>query len=182
MHKIILRGDKVILRPIKVSDANRFIKWLSSPDVNKYTTRKPVSLKEEIKWIKSLSKNKDEIHWAIDTKDEIHIGSIGLEINKQDKKAGFDIFIGDKSYWGQGYGYEASLLIMNYAFTKLKLHRIYLSVYIYNSRAIKLYKKLGFKIEGRGRESIFYKNKFYDQIFMGILKKEWLKYYKKIKK
>lgn len=172
---MILKGEKVILRPIKLSDTPRFVEWLADSKVNQYTTRKRITLKEEKKWIKSLARKKDEIHWAIDTKDNIHIGSVGLEIRRQDKKADFDILIGDKSYWGKGYGFDVACLVMNYAFRKLRLHRVYLNVYSYNKRAIGLYKNLGFKVEGIGRESVYYKNKFYDQFYMGILRKEWRK-------
>jgi RimJ/RimL family protein N-acetyltransferase len=53
-----------------------------------------------------------------------------------------------------------------------------LDVYSYNPRAIKVYKRLGFKIEGKNREHAFWQDKFYDAYYMGILDREW----KKIKK
>jgi len=48
-----------------------------------------------------------------------------------------------------------------------------LGVYDYNPRAIKVYKNLGFKLEGVKRDNVFYKDKFYDDLEMGILRKEW---------
>ena len=170
---MILKGKKVILRPIRLSDASRFVKWLSDPTVNKFTTRRPIFLKEERKWIRSLLKNRDDFHLAIDTKDGVHIGSVGLEIQKRDRKADFDILIGDKNYWDRGYGTDATYVMLDYGFRKLKLHRIFLRVFKFNKRAIKIYKKLGFKMEGTGREAVFNKGKFYDLVYMGILRKEW---------
>ena len=165
-----------MLRPIRMSDAPRFVKWLSDPSVNKFTTKKPVSLKEEKAWIKSISKQKNEVNFAIDTKEGIHIGSTNFHnIFKDDKYAVFDILIGDKRYWNKGYGTEASSILIDFGFKKLKLHRIGLSVYEYNPRAVALYKKLGFKLEGRKRESVLYKKKFYDELTMGLLRSEWLK-------
>jgi hypothetical protein len=58
------------------------------------------------------------------------------------------------------------------------LHRIELDVYEYNPRAIKVYKRLGFKQEGIKREHNLYKGNYYDTLHMGLLKKEW----KQIKK
>lgn len=173
---MILKGEKVILRPVKLNDAQRFVKWLSDPEVNKFTTRRKITLKEEKKWIRDFPARKEDKIFAIDTKDGIHIGSIGLHhIDSRDKNARFGILIGDKKYWNQGYGRNATKVILNYAFNKLKLHRIDLGVYSYNSRAIKVYKKLGFKLEGIKREAVFHKGKFYNDLCMGILRKEWSK-------
>lgn len=185
---MILKGEKTILRPIKMADAPRFVKWLSDDEVNKFTTRKFTTYKKELeetkKWIKNFSKYKNDLQFAIDTKEKIHIGSIALKnIDKRDSNATMDILIGDKNYWNRGYGSDAMKVLLNFGFKKLNLHKINLDgggVYEYNLRAIKAYKRLGFKKEGVNRESVLYKGKFYDCIPMGILRSEWLK--KNVKK
>ena len=135
-------------------------------------------IKEEKKWIKGLNKNKFEKDFAIDTKKGIHIGSVGLYLEKQDKGAKFGILIGDKHYWNQGLGTEATKLILEYGFKKRRVHRIQLAVYSYNKRAVAVYKKLGFRLEGISREGVFYHGKFYDEYHMGLLRKEWLRHKK----
>jgi len=170
---MILKGKLTVLRPITLKDAPRFVRWLADPAVNKFTTRSKATLKEEVKWIRGLPKAKNSVNWAIDTKEGVHIGSIGLEFNKQDKRAIYDILIGDKQYWSKGYGYDATKTLLDYAFKKLKLHRVSLSVYAYNERAIKLYEKLGFKKFGIGRENIYYHHKFYNCVYMDMLNREW---------
>lgn len=174
---MILKGEKVILRPIIMADAPRFVKWLSDPEVNKFTSRKRMNLKEEKQWIKGLSKKlKTEKHFAIDMKDKIHIGSIDLRgIDLRDKKCKLGVLIGDKNYWNKGYGSDAIKILLDYGFKKLKLNRIELGVYSYNQRAIKVYNRLGFKLEGVKREDVFYKNKYHNSFVMGILKREWVK-------
>lgn len=173
-----LRGEKVILRPIRINDAPRFVIWLKDEETRKFLSANPrgISLKEENKWIESLAKKKkSEKHFAIDTGESIHIGSSGLFLNLENKSAKLGIFIGDKNYWGKGFGTETALLMLDYGFTKLKLHRIELDVFSYNQRAINLYKKAGFNKEGVKKEAVFWKGKFYDEIQMGILQKEWAK-------
>jgi len=171
-----LIGKKVILRPIKLSDASRFVKWFNDPAVNRFLARRKLTLKEERTWIRSVPKNKDSVHFCIDTKDGIHIGSVGFSVvNRQDSHAVFGIMIGDKRYWGQGYGREAMKLIIDYGFRRLKLHRIELDVYSYNPRAIKLYKRLGFKLEGKKRQRVKWAGRYYDSLQMGLLRPEWLK-------
>ena len=171
-------GKKVVLRPIKMEDAPRFVRWLRDKEVNKFTTRKKVFLKEEQEWIKNLPKKKNMKRFSVDTlKEKIHIGSIGLELEKKDKLAYIDILIGDKNYWGKGYGTEAIKILVDHAFKELGVHKLNLGggTYSYNTRAIRAYKKSGFKIEGINSESVLYKGKFYNLIQMGILRKEWKK-------
>jgi len=175
---MILKGEKVILRPIKLSDARRFVKWLDDPQVNKFTTLQKISLKEEIAWIENLAKSKD-INFAIDTKEKVHIGSIGLHLKLKNRNAVYGILIGDKKYWGGGYGTDATKLILQYGFNKLKLHKITLNVYSYNPRAINLYLDMGFELEGIKKEQIFYQGKFYTEFSMGLLSKKWKKMKKK---
>ena len=173
---MILKGEKTILRPMRLEDAKLTAKWGSDPDVNKFGSRKRFTLKEAIKWItEDLPKDKNYKKFAITTKDGKFLGNIGLWIRKEDNWAEYDIIIGNKQEWGKGYGYDASKTILNYGFDKLKLHRIYLHVYSYTDRALKLYKKLGFQNEGVMRESVLYKGKYYDKIIMSILAKEWKK-------
>ncbi len=64
-------------------------------------------------------------------------------------------------------------LLLEYGFTTVNLNRIELNVYNYNSRALKLYKKLGLTEEGRRRQSVWIKGSYHDAIMMGMLAKEW---------
>ena len=171
---MVLKGEKVILRPIKLSDAPRFVKWLNNPEVYKFLMiREHLTLAKEVKHLKSFIKSKTHKNFAIETKDGVHIGSASLEVSFSHSRATFGIFIGEKEYWNKGLGSEAARLIINYGFKKLGLHRIELGVLEYNPRAIKVYKRLGFKLEGRKREFIKFKGKYYDDLHMSILDREW---------
>jgi RimJ/RimL family protein N-acetyltransferase len=85
----------------------------------------------------------------------------------------FGILIGEKAYWNQGYGGEATRLALKHGFDDLNLHRIFLRVYSTNSRAIACYKGAGFVQEGVLREAIYKNGVYIDEIIMGILKPEW---------
>lgn len=175
---MIIKGKKVILRPVQLSDAERFVKWFNDPKVNKFMNYRNFTLAFEKQYIINRLKNKakDNFHFCIDTKEGVHIGSCSLEsISKIHNRATFGIIIGDKNFWDQGLGSEAAKLIIDYGFRKLKLHRIDLDVYAYNPRAIKVYKRLGFKKEGEKREHAFWQGKYYNALMMSILDREWEK-------
>jgi RimJ/RimL family protein N-acetyltransferase len=86
----------------------------------------------------------------------------------------FHITIGERDAWGRGLGTEATSLMLGHAFERLGLHRVGLSVFSYNLRAIRAYEKAGFRIEGRLREAITREGRYFDEIQMGILEDEWL--------
>lgn len=102
------------------------------------------------------------------------IGIIALNgINPKDHSAIFGIAIGEKDYWGNGYGTEATRLILEYGFQQLNLHRISSSTLAFNERSIRLHKKIGFKEEGCQREAVYKNGSFHDHVIFGILRDEW---------
>ncbi len=86
----------------------------------------------------------------------------------------FHITIGEMDAWSQGYGTEAAQMMLWLAFERIGLHRVGLSVFAFNTRAIRSYEKAGFRVEGRLREAISRDNRYWDEIQMGVLRDEWL--------
>ena len=83
--------------------------------------------------------------------------------------------IGDTKNRGKDIGYFTTIEILNHAFNNMNLIRIELGVLESNTRALKLYKKVGFKREGVKHQSIYKNGKFVDMIMMAILKEEFCK-------
>jgi RimJ/RimL family protein N-acetyltransferase len=84
------------------------------------------------------------------------------------------IGIGERAYWGKGYGTDAMKVALRFAFTEINLERVTLNVFEYNPRAIRSYEKAGFKHEGRMRGALLKDGRRWDMIYMGILREEWL--------
>jgi RimJ/RimL family protein N-acetyltransferase len=87
----------------------------------------------------------------------------------------FHITIGERDAWGKGYGTDAAHLMVGHAFKGLGLHRVALSVFSFNERAIRSYEKVGFRVEGRLREAIWRDGQYWDEVQMGVLREEWLR-------
>ncbi len=102
------------------------------------------------------------------------IGFVGLFPIWAHQNAWVGIGLGEREYWGQGYGTDAMRLALRFAFMELNLHRVSLNVFEYNPRAIRSYEKAGFRIEGRLRQSLQRNGRRWDEIEMGILREEWL--------
>ena len=179
MEPAYLIERKIYLRPLTRKDINqKYLSWLNDPDVTRYiesgifpTTKK--ALKD---FYERVNKSKTDVIFAIATKkDNIHIGNIKLgNINWIHRYADLGIMIGEKKYWGKGYGQEACRLLLKYAFEVLNLNKVILGVYATHKQAIRIYQKVGFKIEGRVKKLLNFKGKYTDKIVMGILKQEFL--------
>ena len=171
----MIRGEKVILRAIELEDLERCHRWMNDPDVTQFlSTRFPLSLQQERKWIEQERDPMRDLALAIETLEGVHIGNCGLHgIHAVDRSAGLGISIGEKSHWSQGYGTDAMLTLCGFGFGQMNLHRIWLYVFDFNARGIRCYEKCGFQHEGRLREAIFRHGKYRDVLVMGILAEEF---------
>ena len=105
----------------------------------------------------------------MDAATDALIGSCGLmDVDQCNRSAEIGIVIGDKTYWGKGYGTEAMRLLLDYAFRYLNLHNVMLRVYSYNPRGVACYEKVGFKAIGRRRGAITRNLAVHDIIYMDI--------------
>ncbi|HZC04310.1 MAG TPA: GNAT family protein [Ktedonobacterales bacterium] len=109
------------------------------------------------------------------------IGGIGLrDIDLSIGAAELGISIGRKDYWGQGFGTEAITLLLDWGFTILGLYNVMLTTYAYNERALRSYRKIGFREIGRRREAQRLGDRRYDLVFMDLLRPEFHSPYKPV--
>jgi RimJ/RimL family protein N-acetyltransferase len=172
-----MEGKKVRIRALEKTDVDEALKWVNDPEVTAtLTMMDPVSRYHEEKWIEKMLDGTDERNkvFSIETKDGVYLGGIGLHrINWRDRNAEVGIVIGKKEYWNKGYGTDAMMTILDFAFNRMNLHRVYLRVYDFNPRGIRSYEKCGFKKEGVLRQDLYRDGKYHDTIIMGILKDEF---------
>jgi RimJ/RimL family protein N-acetyltransferase len=173
----MIEGRLVRLRAQEQSDAGALQRWMNDPEVAYFTSaRYPMSLHAEEDWLAARAKNSyaDGVRLAIETKDGRHIGRLALvETRMEDRKAELQITIGEKDCWSQGYGTDAVLTALRFAFACMNLHRVWLTTLEYNHRAVACYRKCGFVEEGRLRQEVFKDGRFWDFIIMGVLRDEF---------
>lgn len=99
--------------------------------------------------------------------------SVINEIDWELRSANFRIVIFYSENCSKGIGTWATKLTRDFAFEKLKLHRLELDVFSFNKRAKKVYENAGFKIEGVKRDAVFDRQNYADDIIMSILEDEW---------
>ncbi len=171
-------GSSVCLRPLEREDLNaRYLSWLNDPDVTRYmeTGTFPTTAQDLEKFYDEVTSARNQVILAVaDKKSGQHIGNVKLgPIHWVHRSATFGIMIGDKKFWGRGAGLEATRLMVEYGFDRLNLRRIDLSVFAEHDVAVRCYEKVGFKVEGRMRESLFQSGKYTDRLWMGLLRSEY---------
>lgn len=176
----MIYGDRVRLRHVEREDLPQFVVWLNDPEVSQgLSMHTPLSLAEEEDWFEKVLKRPiEERPLCIDVQkgDEWSLlGNCGFfSIDWRNRSAELGIFIGDKSYWNQGYGSEVMKMLLQHGFSTLNLHRIFLRVFEDNPRAIRVYEKAGFIHEGRQRQAEYHDGRFHDILLMSVLRPEWV--------
>jgi RimJ/RimL family protein N-acetyltransferase len=161
--------------------AKKMTLWNQDAGWVRFLDSEPSRLLSEKKWQEWLEKDleksgSDQIFFAIkDIESEALIGFIGLfDLYKTQGDAMVAIALGEREFWGKGYGTDAMRVMLRYGFNELNLRRMGLIVFEYNPRAIRSYEKVGFSDEGRVRGAMQRDGKRWDYLFMGILRDEWL--------
>ena len=172
------KKDGFIIRLAKAEDAPPYYEQNYCPldkEVVRLTGSKETFTKEEVTsfFLKSIEKD-DFYYFLIQSPEGRIIGeSIINEIDWDLRCANFRIALFHIKERGKGIGTWATKITRDYAFEKLKLHRLELDVYSFNPRAEKAYKKAGFKREGVLRDTIMDGKNYADTILMSILEDEW---------
>ncbi len=176
MQNPFLIGSLVYLRPLELADARTLVPWFNDPEITRFLLQyRPRSVAEQEDFLRRLAESTTDLVLGITTREgDRLVGATGLhQMDMRNRHAAFGITIGDKKAWGRGYGTEATRLLLRHGFFTLNLNRVWLHVYEFNNRALRIYEKIGFRVEGRLRQDTFRDNRYWDTIVMGVLREEW---------
>ncbi|MEU6100357.1 GNAT family N-acetyltransferase [Streptomyces flaveolus] len=174
--KPVLTGEKTVLRPFTEADAERMWEIVNDPEVVRFTFPPDSELTPERlrDWYGSRGARPDRLDLAVtDPADGGLLGEVVLyEWDPANRSCTFRTLIGPRGR-GRGVGTEATRLIVGHAFGQLGLHRVQLDVYGNNHRALRVYEKAGFVVEGVRREAAWRDGEWVDEVLMAVLDHEW---------
>lgn len=171
-------GEKVRLREYRKEDIPKALKFMNDPEIKRFLTPGIpflYTLEDETKWYDGQSAMKDTYNFAIESLDEKnYIGGCGINsLDWKNSVAVVGIYIGEKTFWGKGYGTDAMNVLIKFIFEQMNINKIKLNVYDFNERAVKSYEKSGFVKEGVLRQEIYKDGKYHDEYIMGLLRSEY---------
>jgi RimJ/RimL family protein N-acetyltransferase len=183
MNRSLFEGELVRLTAAVSEDTpERFAAWSNDAEYLRLVSIRPAlpttisAMRHEVdEYIESEEIEHDVFEFLVRPRaDDRLIGFVALShIRWNNGDAMLSISIGDRAYWGRGYGTDAVRVLLRFAFTELNLHRVTLGVFEYNERARRAYEKAGFVVEGRVRAHLQRDGRRWDNIYMGILREEW---------
>lgn len=174
----MLKGERVTLRSLAREDLPRIWEINNDLDVELAGGGDPPMPQSFDRVVADYDKavaegGRDGAWFAIEADGKL-IGQCGLmHPNDTAQTCELGIVIGDKEYWGHGYGRESVALLLDYAFRLRNYRRVWLWVHGKNARGIGAYRACGFKEEGRLREHLWSNGEYDDAVYMGILRSEW---------
>ncbi|ATF15594.1 N-acetyltransferase [Brevibacillus brevis X23] len=171
-----LEGERVFLRPIGTEDTELYFRSLFNKETRMLTGTQKHFTREQIhQYIENKDQDSSSVLLLICLceNDQV-IGDVQIgDIDRNNRNAFIRISIDQNAHQGKGYGSEALLLMLDYGFGILNLHRIELNVFAFNERAIHTYEKLGFQREGVQRQALYYNHTYHDSILMSMLADEY---------
>jgi RimJ/RimL family protein N-acetyltransferase len=184
-HKPTLRGDGFLLRPFTDADIDAMGPILADPDVLRLTgsvhstgelaSATPVLDEGTRKWYRTRAQQADRLDLAVvDTATGTCVGEIVLnDWEPANQACNLRILLGPAGR-DRGLGTASVRLLLEYAFTQTDLFRIGLEVYSFNPRALRVYEKAGFVVEGRRMAAHVFDGVRIDAITMCALLRDWV--------
>jgi RimJ/RimL family protein N-acetyltransferase len=173
-----LRGDKVRLTALTEEDLEVIAAWQDDTDLLRRLDAQaaaPRGLAQLRQWLRQRQERPDGYLFAVRAVDGAGLlGYAELDGILWPHRAGWlSLVIAPRDHWGRGFGREAMRLALWFAFAELNLHRVQLTVFAQNTRAIRLYEGLGFQREGAFREFLERDGERQDMLLYGLLAREW---------
>jgi RimJ/RimL family protein N-acetyltransferase len=173
----VLTGELVTLRRHAPQNVAAFRRWYADPEIARLARYQQIPMRpDEIeRFFAARVVGQDALAMAVHERSTDRlIGTCAFsQLDGDNGSALYHITIGESDAWGHGFGTEATRLMVDHAFGRLGLHRIALFVFEFNERAIRAYRRCGFVIEGRSRESVWRDGRWWDELAMSILESDW---------
>ncbi len=173
----VLTGDLVVLRRHTPENVAAFRRWYADPEIARLARyqQTPMRPEEISRFFEARVVGEGALAMAVHERATNRlIGTCAFsQLDGENGSALYHITIGESDVWGRGYGTEATRLMLDHAFGTLALHRIALFVFEFNERAIRAYRRCGFVVEGRSRESIWRDGHWWDELAMSVLEPDW---------
>ncbi len=180
-----LKGKKTMLCPLEIDDAPVIYRGINNPDAyNFLLSTNPKGLESEEEWIRDKQKpSMSDITVGICTLDGVLIGTMVLHnIDHLNGTALTGAVIFDEQYRNQGFGTDAKMILLNYAFNMLGLHLVESRVIGFNERSSTYSQKCGYVVEARLRSRFYRFGTRHDEIILSVTRDEWLPNWEAYKK
>ncbi|MFG2223294.1 GNAT family N-acetyltransferase [Streptomyces sp. NPDC048644] len=170
-EKPVLAGARIRLAPLSIRHATAFHAAALDPETRRLTgCHHEFTLEEVQQWCAGSADRADRLDLAIEDRETgRYLGDLALMAIDPDNAHGTLRILLVPGETGRGLGTEAIRLLLEYAFDRVRLHRVQLEVFTFNERARRTYERCGFEVEGRMRQALFWGGEWHDVWVMGVV-------------
>jgi len=175
-----MEEGRVRFTPLQMENIHTHFHWNNDPELNRLDSEMPYqeeSFGDFKERFEQLCQDPSPAHRDFEIYDVVEGELIGVayvtHISEYHHHALAGITIGEREYWGQGYGKESFGLLLRYCFQDLGLHRVTAEAFEYNDMWRDLIRRMGFQKEGTAREYLFRDGQYWDKILYALLEQEY---------
>ena len=179
MKHALLDDTMIALTPLHWENLYKHFAWNNDPELNRLDNEFPYE-KETLSAFKRRFEqmidhpSPESRDFEICVDDGIVIGiAYVARISQHNRHCTIGITIGDRDYWGKGYGRASIEALLRFCFEELNMHRVSAEIFEYNAAWRKLAVWAGFKQEGTDRDYLYRDGQFWDKHVFAILEEEY---------
>jgi RimJ/RimL family protein N-acetyltransferase len=174
----VLSGKRVGLRAIEPDDLEALREWRNRPHFRRHFREvKEIGRRQQECWFEEVvSKDSRTLMFSIiDLESGVLLGAAGLcFIDWINRNCDLSIYLGrDDLYIDDELAPDAASVLLDYAFSELNLHRVWVEIYDFDEPKKRFLADLGFRLEGTHRQHHFAEGAWHDSLFWGLLSDEW---------
>lgn len=166
----MIQGERLYLRSLRAEDIEGgYREWLQDPAINQYLeARFSVYNYDQLKdFIQNINASSTDYLFGIFDKDDTYVGNIKIGgINWIHRTAEVGLLIGNRDYWGKGFGSEAIYLVTEYGFNTLNLRKLWAGAYSTNKGSVRAFEKAGYEHECVKKKHFFSNGEYIDDIIL----------------
>ena len=179
LNKPDIDNAGVVLTPLHWENLYKHFQWNNDPELNRLDSEFPYE-KEPLGVFKRRFEQMidhpapDSRDFEICAEDGTVIGvAYASGISAHHRHCTIGITIGDRAYWGKGYGRASLRKLLSLCFDEWEMHRVWAEIFEYNAAWRKLVEWAGFTQEGTDRDYLYRDGAFWNKHTYAILEDEY---------
>lgn len=175
----VIETERLIIEPFGEKYlTERYVGWLNDPEVVRFSEQRfRTHTLESCRAYMNSFEGTPNYFWAFVTRgpDIEHIGNINAYVDTRNKVGDLGVLIGDKNYWGKGYGLEVFTAVADYLFRENHIRKVTAGTVVVNTGMVRIMERAGMQEDGRRIRHILLDGQEFDVVYAALFRDDWLK-------
>ncbi|HEX7094524.1 MAG TPA: GNAT family N-acetyltransferase [Acidimicrobiales bacterium] len=175
MYPVQLEGAAVLLREFRSTDAPAALAWTGDPEAVRFVPLGPLDANGAVDYVEQLvaeSRREPREGYTLAIVERATgevVGSVALGIDSRVHRRAELGYIVRRDRWGRGYATEAASLVIDFAFERLAMHRVWAVCDPDNPASLRVLEKCGMRCEGRLRDDLLVHGTWRDSLLYAVI-------------